>query len=265
MIRVKELSFGYGEELILKNISFSTEKGQVYALLGPNGSGKSTLLKVMDRLFSPQQGSVWIDQKNLAKFSRKEIAKRIAYLPQETEIPFSFTAFEIVLMGRAHNVGTFFQPKPAENRKALTALQMIGIEHLKNMNYNELSGGQKRLVLISRALAQEARIYLFDEPTNHLDFPSQYKVLELIRRLTKQYSYTSIIAMHDPTLAVFFSDEVIMIKNGAISALGETQKTITEKNLSSLYDFRVHATKINGRIFIYPEGPIEPTGQGNEL
>ncbi len=254
MIKVKNLSFGYEKSLILKEICFNLTKSCVCTILGPNGCGKTTLLKLLDKLLKPLKGSINVFEEDLNNLTLRDIAKRIAYLPQESNVSFSYTVFDVVLSGRAHNVGMFFQPKPEDKQKAIQSLKILGIEHLKNKTYAQLSGGQKRLVLIARALTQEAKVMLFDEPTNHLDFSNQFSILALIKKLTYAHNRTSILTLHDPNLAALFSDLVIMVKKGEILAFGKTSDVLTKENLSKLYERNINILRINDFIFALPEG-----------
>lgn len=250
MIEAKELNFSYFDTTVLKDIAFSIKKSSICAILGPNGSGKSTLLKVLDKLLKPQKGTVLIENENLDKLSLRMAAKKIAYLSQETDISFSFSVFDIVLAGRAHNVGYLSQPSIQDLEIAQKAISLVGIDHLKNKIYTQLSGGQKRLVLIAQTIAQQAKILLFDEPTNHLDFSNQYVILNLIKNLIKNNHLTAIITLHDPNLAVWFSDTIIMIKNGSLLNYGPTKTIMTAQNLSELYDEKITILNNNNRLFI---------------
>jgi iron complex transport system ATP-binding protein len=250
MIEAKELNFSYFDTTVLKDIAFNIKESSICTILGPNGSGKSTLIKVLDRLLKPKKGTVLIENKNIDKLSLREVAKKIAYLPQETDISFSFSVFDVVLAGRAHNVGYLNQPSKQDLEIAQKAVSLVGIDHLRDKIYTQLSGGQKKLVLIAQALAQQAKILLFDEPTNHLDFANQYTILNLIKNLIKNNHLTAIITLHDPNLAAWFSDTIIMIKNGSLLNYGPTKAIMTAQNLSELYDEKIIILNNNGRLFI---------------
>lgn len=250
MIEAKELNFSYFDTTVLKDIAFNIKESSICTILGPNGSGKSTLIKVLDRLLKPKKGTVLIENKNIDKLSLREVAKKIAYLPQETDISFSFSVFDVVLAGRAHNVGYLNQPSKQDLEIAQKAVSLVGIDHLRDKIYTQLSGGQKRLVLIAQALAQQAKILLFDEPTNHLDFANQYTILNLIKNLIKNNHLTAIITLHDPNLAAWFSDTIIMIKNGSLLNYGPTKAIMTAQNLSELYDEKITILNNNGRLFV---------------
>lgn len=253
MIKAEKLDFAYFDKKILKDITFSLNKSSICTILGPNGSGKSTLLKVLNKLLKPQKGTVIVESEDLAQLSIKKVAKKIAYLPQENELSFAFSVFDIVLAARAHNVGFFNMPSKQDIQITQKALLLAGIENLKDKIYTQLSGGQKRLVLIARALAQKAKVLLFDEPTNHLDFANQYVILNTIKNLVKKDNFTVIVTLHDPNLALFFSDFVIMIKNGQLIKYGPTKEVMSVQNLSELYDTKIVIIEKHGKFFILPE------------
>lgn len=253
MIKAEKLDFAYFDKKILKDITFSLNKSSICTILGPNGSGKSTLLKVLNKLLKPQKGTVIVESEDLAQLSIKKVAKKIAYLPQENELSFAFSVFDIVLAARAHNVGFFSMPSKQDIQITQKALLLAGIENLKDKIYAQLSGGQKRLVLIARALAQKAKVLLFDEPTNHLDFANQYVILNTIKNLVKENDFTVIVTLHDPNLALFFSDFVIMIKNGQLIKYGPTKEVMSLQNLSELYDIKIAIIEKCGKFFILPE------------
>jgi iron complex transport system ATP-binding protein len=158
MIEAKQLNFSYSDSTILKDIAFSIKEASICTILGPNGSGKSTLIKVLDKLLKPQKGTVLIENQNIDKLSLRVVAQKIAYLPQETDISFSFSVFDVVLAGRAHNVGYLSQPSKQDLEIAQKAISLVGIDHLRDKIYTQLSGGQKRLVFIAQALAQQAKM-----------------------------------------------------------------------------------------------------------
>ncbi|WP_291491816.1 ABC transporter ATP-binding protein [Desulfurella sp.] len=251
MIEAKDLNFSYDVD-ILKNIAFSISESSICTIIGPNGSGKSTLLKILDKLLKPKKGTVLIENENLEKLSIKNVAKKIAYLAQENEVSFSFSVFDVVLTGRAHNVGMLSQPSKEDIKIAKKAISLVGLQNLINKPFTQLSGGQKRLVLIAQALAQEAKILLFDEPTNHLDFSNQYAILNLIKNLIKKHNLTAIITLHDPNLAAWISDVVIMIKNGSLLKFGSVKSIMNAQNLSELYEIKITVINNNGKLFITP-------------
>ncbi len=169
MIRAEGISFGYGNKTILHDVNMQISEGDVVSLLGPNGAGKSTLIKILLGLLDPHTGDVYLDSKNIKSYKEKELAKKVAYVPQTSYLPFSYSVLDIVIMGRISYQSIFSKYGKKDKDIAEECLKRVGILELKDKMYNELSGGQKQLVLISRALAQEAKVFIMDEPVSGLD------------------------------------------------------------------------------------------------
>ncbi|EHP89092.1 ABC transporter ATP-binding protein [Methanotorris formicicus] len=255
MLKVENLNFEYSKSIeILKDITFSLKKGEICTLLGPNGSGKSTLLKCIDKLLRPKRGVIIVENENIDNLTEKELAKKISFLPQEHNSPFPYTVLDIVLMGRAPYIGMLSKPSKKDVKIAKRCIEIIGIGELMYKPYTQLSGGQKKLVLIARALAQEPKILLLDEPTNHLDFKNQYMVLSKMREIVKNNKLSSIITLHDPNLASIFSDKIVMLKRGKIIGFGDVNEVMTLENLRKLYDMDIEMPRINyNRKIILPK------------
>ncbi len=253
-LKVKNLYFGYKKSFkVLKDITFSLKQGEIFTLLGPNGSGKSTLLKCINKLLKPQKGVVFIGDKNINELNEKELAREVSYLPQEHNSSFPYTVLDIVLMGRAPYIGLLSSPSKKDVMMAKKAIETVGMTDLINKPYTELSGGQKKLVLIARALAQDAEILLLDEPTNHLDFKNQYVILSRIKKLIKNRGLSAIMTLHDSNLAMIFSDKVAMLKNGKIIAYGPVEEVMNERNLKELYEMEIEIFNIENRMIVLPK------------
>ncbi len=254
MLEIKELWFKHKgqKEDILKDVSFTTEKRRLTVILGPNGSGKSTLFKCITGIWEPYKGSILADGKEINKLSHLERAKIFAVVPQEHEPAFPYSVFDIVLIGRAPYVGLFSSPNSKDYKKAEQALKSLGIYHLRDKPYNKISGGEKQLVLLARALAQEAPFMLLDEPTSNLDFKNQIKVLSKIKNLAYEKGLTALVTLHDPNLASLFADKIILIKNGKIVAEGEPEKILNEKLIEEIYGVKVRIVQNNGFRLIFP-------------
>jgi iron complex transport system ATP-binding protein len=239
-LRVDTLSFSYekGKEAI-SNISFDVDKGNIYCLLGKNASGKTTLLKCLNKTLTPDKGEVYVDGKKLSKINRRTIAQKIAFVPQEHRISLNYEVCDVLLMGRIPHLTMFSKPSLKDYRIALDNLERVGIKHLAYRSYNELSGGEKQLVLLARALTQEAEILLFDEPTSHLDFKHQHSIMSKIREIADDKKFSVILTMHDPNLAFKFCDYFIILKDGRIISKGSADEMLTEKNIGNIYDMRV--------------------------
>ncbi len=254
-IKVENLSFCYQKDKnILDNVSFAISKGEICCILGKNGSGKTTLIKCINRLLIPYSGEVFIDGRNTKKMSNKDIAKSMAFIPQEHRISFNYSVIDMVVMGRFPNLTMFSHPSDKDYEIALSSLTEIGIENLAFRNYNELSGGEKQLVLISRALAQQPEIFLLDEPTSHLDFKNQHFILQTITKIALKNNVSIIMAMHDPNLAIKFCNRFITLKDGKVLVSGTSNDILNEENLSNIYDMKINIKYLDsGSTFITPE------------
>ena len=233
-IEVKNLSFSYGEKNILENISFSVEKGTFVSVLGPNGAGKSTLFRCILGLLPDYSGEVLINNKNRKRFSVREASKQIAYIPQSSHCVFYYSVLDIVLMGRTSHTAVLRNPGREDERLCLNALERVGIGHLKDHCFHKLSGGEQQLVLIARALAQDAPVLLLDEPTANLDFGNQLLVLKQAKQLAQE-GYTVIQTTHNPEQSYLFSDRILALQGGRLIADGKPSEVLTDGLMKQLY------------------------------
>jgi iron complex transport system ATP-binding protein len=248
ILEVKNLSVSYNKKKILKNVSFSLNKGEILGILGANGSGKSTLLKAISNIL-PYRGEIFIKEKEIKKTNKKELAKTLTLLPQESNFNFPLTVYEMVLMGRNPHISFFSLPSKKDKQITEETIKFLKIEHLKNLSYTTLSGGQKKLTQIARALAQNTEILLLDEPTNHLDFKNQYFLLEKIKEISQKKSITCIITFHNPNLAYKYCDKILMLKDKKILSFGKTKEILNEENLKKLYDTKIKEIKTEKETF----------------
>lgn len=255
MLKVKGVHFRHKESRsdILKEIDFDAYAGKMTTVLGPNGSGKTTLFKCIAGLWKPQKGAILFDGKDISGLSHKERAKIFAVVPQEHDPPFPYSVLDAVLMGRVSHVSMFSSPSKHDYLKAQEAIDTVGINHLKERPYTKISGGEKQLVLIARALAQESPVLLLDEPTSHLDFRHQVAVLKKVKEITRKKGLITLMTLHDPNLAMIFSDKVVMINDGHVVSNGLPQEVITKENLKSVYGIDVSVVNWNGTKIIYPK------------
>jgi len=255
MLEIKEMYFRHKNQKrdVLKNINFFAEKGKITTVLGPNGSGKSTLFKCICGLWKYYRGEVKVDEKSVERLSYSERAKLFSIVPQEHEPPFPYKVFDVVLMGRASYVSLFSAPGKKDYRRAEEALELVGINHLKDIPYTQISGGERQLVLIARALAQDSPVMLLDEPTSHLDFRNQIKVLKKVKEIAKEKGLAVVLTLHDPNLALFFSDKVIMLKQGEVMCNGTPGEVINERNLKKVYGIEVVVINYNGINMVCPK------------
>ncbi len=252
-LRVEGLRFSYGKRLILNGAELELREEEVLTLLGPNGCGKTTLLKCINRILKPEDGTVFIDGRNYFDLSEKEIAMSLGYVPQEHRPPFPYTVLEFVLLGRSPHLGMFSHPSERDRRIAMESLKTVGIEKLAKRAYTELSGGERQLVLIARALATNAKILLLDEPTSHLDFRNSHRILSLIRRIVREKRLSAIITLHDPNLACMYSDRIAIVNGGRIIRIGKPDEVMDEQILREVYGINVRILRVDGFNYIFAE------------
>ena len=232
-LRIRGVEFGYGSEAVLKGVSIEIPQGEMLSIIGPNGAGKTTLLRCINRILKPRRGVIMVNGKSIEEMSRREIAKKMGYVPQSTHQVFPNTVFDVILMGRRPHFAWKCNEKDIE--KVLETLKMLGIEHLAMRDITELSGGQQQKVFIARALAQEPEILLLDEPTSNLDIKHQLEVMNIIKSITNEKGITAIMAIHDLNLASRYADRVIMMHEGRIFAVGSPEEVLTPENIREVY------------------------------
>jgi iron complex transport system ATP-binding protein len=240
-LEVRNTTFSYdGEKMIFENISFSIKKGDVFCILGPNATGKSTLLKCIIKFLKLKEGAILLDGKDINSLSGREIAKKMGYIPQAHNPTFPFSVEEVVLMGRSPHLGLLSSPSKKDMQIVDEALKSIGISHLRDKSYTEISGGEKQLVFFARVLAQQPDVLLLDEPTAHLDFGNQISILEWIEKLAKS-GISIIMTSHFPDHTFLASTEVAIMKDGMFIDVGTADDVVTEENLKKTYgvDVRV--------------------------
>jgi iron complex transport system ATP-binding protein len=237
-LAVADLSFGYGGRVIGQAVSFALRPGEVLCLLGPNGGGKSTLLKTVLGLVPALGGRIAIDGEDVVDWSPRRRALAFGYVPQSSAGQFGFTVAEMVLMGRSAHHGAFVAPSDADRDIAEAALTTLGIAALAQRDWQKISGGERQLALIARALAQEARILILDEPTANLDFGNQVRVLAELSRLAAQ-GLAVIFATHHPEQAFACADRVAILHDGRLMRLGTPDASITSDTMRTVYGIEV--------------------------
>lgn len=250
----------HAAEPVLKGVSLMAERGRLTSILGPNGSGKTTLFKCIAGLWSPKQGDIVFEGKSILGLGHERRAKIISVVPQEHEPPFPYSVFDAVLMGRAAHIGMFSAPSKKDHARAENAMEEVGIGHLKDRVYTKISGGERQLVLVARALAQESPVMLFDEPTSHLDFRNQVLVLHKVKNIIRQRQVSAVMTIHNPNLAMLFSDSVVLVRNGTVVSQGSAWEVITEKNLKTVYGIDVSVISVNGKRVVSPK--LNGSGKG---
>lgn len=262
-ISVEDIAFNYpGGATVFTGISLAVDEGCVYSLLGPNGTGKSTLLKCMAGLISPSHGRVLLDGRDIAGMQPHEIARQVGFVPQTQVSPFPFMVRDIILMGRASHLGPFATPSAEDEEIAADALGRVGISHLADRPCTGISGGEWQLVLIARAIAQRPGILLLDEPTSHLDLGNQVRVLDVIRGLAED-GMTIVVATHFPDHALLTSNQVAILKDQRILAMGSPEEVIGEDTMHRAYGVDVRILHLddpfNRRICVPVMGPSRGT------
>lgn len=238
MLQATELAFGYGRVKIGQGVTLAVDRGEVLCLLGPNGCGKTTLFKTLLGLLPRQGGSLELNGKDIATLSRAQFARHIAYVPQATGAYFPFSVFDVVLMGRASRIDTFASPTMADRAITQEALAALGIGRLAARPFTDISGGEKQMTLIARALAQEPELIVMDEPTASLDFGNQARVLSRISSFAAS-GMAVIVSTHDPSHAFACASRVALMQSGALVAVGRPQDVLTSEALRALYGVEV--------------------------
>ncbi|MCQ2738171.1 MAG: ABC transporter ATP-binding protein [archaeon] len=254
VIEVKNISFSYSKDspLIFENISFSVEKGDILCVLGPNGTGKTTLIKTLNKIHEINDGEILIDGKNIKKLSYSDISKYIGYIPQGHVPSFPFTVFDVVLMGRSPYISLTSSPKLRDKKIASDALKTLGIYHMKDKEYTNLSGGERQLVFLARVLAQEPDVLILDEPTNHLDFGNQIRLLQILEQLSN-LGLAIIMSSHYPDHAFLSANKVAIMKDKTFLGFGSPEEVLTESNLKETYGIDVELIELdNGRKICIP-------------
>jgi iron complex transport system ATP-binding protein len=230
----RDLTIGYSDRVVGRGLDVKLEQGEVLALLGPNGGGKTTLLKTLLGILKPRDGEVAIDGRSLGAISVRERARLIAYVPQVHMPTFAFTVESVVLMGRTAHGNLFSRPSANDRAVAARMLEQFGIAHLAPRPYTMISGGERQLVLLARALAQEPRFVVLDEPTASLDFGNQGKVMREIRALAAA-GHGVLFTTHDPNHALRAADRAYLLRAGARIAEGAVGAVLTRERLAELY------------------------------
>lgn len=253
-LEINNLSFGYNGDLVLKDISFKVRDSQFISIIGPNGSGKSTLLKILNNLYKPKTGNILIHGKDIVNYKGKNLAKKVALVPQDTNIEYDFSVEDIVLMGRHPYIGRFEKEKEVDYEIVNEALRLTNTAHLRDRNINKISGGERQRVIIAKALAQKPDIILLDEPTSHLDINHQMEILTLLKNLNKEKGATIILAIHDINLANRYSDNIILLNKGTILGMGVPSEVVNSHNIEKAYNLKVVVEKnqITDSIHITP-------------
>lgn len=243
MLEVKDLSYKYGKSFVIDGISFNVGKGEIVGILGPNGCGKSTTLKNLNKNLKPMGGCVLLEDTDIAEMTKRNIAQKIAVVPQTNEINFSFTVREIVAMGRTPFQGSLSGETREDTKIIDDAIRQTGLTELVDRHINTMSGGERQRVIIARAIAQTPKIILMDEPTLHLDISMQFEVLDLIKELSERNNLTVVIVSHDLPMVARYCDRMILLHNSKIYAQGTPDEVLTKENMRVVFDIDAEPEK----------------------
>lgn len=235
MLLVNDIRVRYGPCDILRDISFEVSEGEMVALLGPNGAGKTTLIKTLNGTLPVAEGDIFLDEKPLGTYSRREIAKRIAVVAQENETKFPVTVLEFVLSGRFASGSMFGWESDQDIELAIQALEECDLADFGSRLMNELSGGERQRVVLARAIATDAKILLLDEPTANLDLRNQAMMFRLVRKRCDSEGYSAVVITHDLNLAAEFSDKLLLLKHGAIFAAGTATEILNDSSIREVF------------------------------
>ncbi len=270
-IRVSDVNHLYDRVLVLDEVTLNLKRGSVTTLLGPNGCGKTTLLKVINGLLKPNGGAVTVEGKDVAIMNPKELAKTIGHVSQIHKTSFPFSVLDVVLTGRMPYISAFSMPGDGDLEIAERSLSKVGMGHLSQRPYTQISGGERQLTMIARALAQEPRFLILDEPTSYLDFKNQVLVLKMVTELARKGDFTVVMTLHDPNHALMFSDEVVLMRKlargsdenggglrgdeplrGNVVAFGRPSEVMTPEKIAEAYGIEVEILEHNGRRILLP-------------
>lgn len=244
-IEVSNLCFSYGSREILHDLTFSIPDGCLVNVLGPNGVGKSTLFRCILGLSSHYDGAILVNGKDLRALSIRERAREISYIPQSHAPVYDYEVVDVVLMAAGNDLKMLATPGEEQLLRAHAALERIGIAHLAHRTYTQISGGEQQLVLIARALAQNARTIIMDEPTSALDYGNTMRVLSCVRQLARE-GLSIVQSTHNPDHAFLYSDATLVLSEGGLKAFGDPRDVITSELISELYDIEVEVNSLYG-------------------
>ena len=238
-LTVEKLSYAYGSQPVLQNLSFAVSQGEIFIIIGPNGAGKTTLIKLMIGIAKVQTGHIEIMQSPLEGYSPKRLAQISAYVPQGLPIGFPFTVEETVLLGRAPHQKVLGLASQEDLEIAQQAMNFTEVAHLARRKLDQLSGGEQQRVLIARALCQQPQVILLDEPTASLDLSHQIRIMDLMERLKTEKGMTVIMVSHDVNLAAMYGDQLLLLKAGEIVCMGSPDEVLTYETLEAAYDCKL--------------------------
>ncbi|MEM9190584.1 MAG: ABC transporter ATP-binding protein [Myxococcota bacterium] len=261
LIAGRSLSFGYRDAPVLTEVDIEVRSGELLGIIGPNGAGKSTLLRLLVGIAPLQSGSLELGSQSLRSFSRRELARKVAFVPQTIGTDFAFRVRDVVAMGRTPHLGRLQPETPADRDAIERALSATDLGELRDRPFGELSGGERQRVVLARALAQDTKLLVLDEPTAHLDLYHSFALLQLIRSHVDQGGGT-IVALHDPTLALRFCDRLLLLHRGRVHADGPAAEVLSEENLRSVFGVDAVTFEAEGQRYVGVRRALSTRGSG---
>lgn len=249
-MEVRNLSFAYGKNRVLKDISFRIKEGDITTIMGANGCGKTTLFSLMTRNLYPRRGDIFLKGKNIQNLGLKEFARRVSIVHQYNTSSDDITVERLVSFGRTPHMKMMRGRSEEDERLIRWAMEVTNVEKYRDREISRLSGGQRQRVWIAMALAQNTKILFLDEPTTYLDIRYQIEILELVKKLNREFGITIIMVLHDINQAIYFSDCVIGLKDGLVEMEGNPQEVITRESIRSLYGIELDVTKVGEKKFV---------------
>jgi iron complex transport system ATP-binding protein len=252
-ISVRQISFTYDPpRWALSNVSFDIPAGRFCGIIGPNGSGKTTLLKCISGYIKPDFGSVTVGGRDVTTMPAREVARRMALVQQHAALEYEFTVGDIVLTGRNPHLSRWRGESKDDYAIAMNALEAAGIAHLKDRLVTELSGGEWQMMILARALTQQADIMLLDEPVTGLDIRHQVHIMGTVKRLAAQRGISVVCVLHDLNLALTYCDQIVLMQDGSLAAVGLPADVLTRDRLESVYGTKLHIIESDGQTFLLP-------------
>jgi iron complex transport system ATP-binding protein len=257
LLCVEDLRFAYDGERrsVVDGVSFRLGSGEVLAILGPNGAGKTTLLHILLGILKAQSGQIWLDGRELSTCTRSEISRVVGLVPQFEHVAFEYSVEEYVLMGRAPHLGMLELPTQDDDRLAVEALDQLGLLALRGRSMLELSGGERQMVVLARALAQQARLLLMDEPLAHLDLSNKGRILAVIRRLSEA-GVAVVFTTHEPDMVQGVAHRALLMREGRVVASGRTEAVMTSETLSQTYGVAIRVLRVDGASLVRLESML---------
>jgi iron complex transport system ATP-binding protein len=255
MLEIKGLSCGYGKRVVLLDVGFGVQKGEFMGVIGPNGSGKTTLMRAINGYLPLTKGAILFEGKRINRIVRRELATKVAVVTQSPEGMPPFSVEEFILLGRIPHWGRLQLLETKQDVEITErAMELTKIDHLRSRRMEELSGGERQLVFVARAIAQEPRLLFLDEPTVHLDIGHQVQIMDLLRQLNREWSLTIVVVLHDLTLASLYCDRLILLHKGRLHSIGPPTDVLTRGVIEEVYrtGVTVMETPVGGRPIILP-------------